>query len=67
MKQKGHSPNVVTYTTLIDAFSKVRLLDQVRDMYNEMVREGCRPNLFTFKTLNYAYLRSGKPRGSRIV
>lgn len=37
------------------------MLDPARDMYNKMVKEGCCPDLFTFKTLSYGYLRSGKP------
>ena len=41
MKHEVHSPNVGTYTTLTDAFSKVRFMDQVDDLYNEMVQEGC--------------------------
>ena len=49
MKHEGHSPNMVTYTKLIDAFSKVRFMDQVHDLYNEMVQEGYHHNLFISK------------------
>ena len=49
MKHKGNSRNVVTCTTLIYAFSKVRLMDQLHDIYNEMVQEGCCHNLFLSK------------------
>ena len=49
MKHKGQSPNVGTYTALIDAFSKVGFIDQVHDLYNEMVQEGRRHNLFLSK------------------
>ena len=35
----------MTYTTLTDAFLRTKLLDPTRDMYNEMVKEGWRPNL----------------------
>jgi pentatricopeptide repeat protein len=61
MRQKGPSPNLVACTTLIDAFSKARLPDRARSMCNEMVKEGCRPDLLTFKTLIYGYMRSWKP------
>jgi len=58
--QNGRSLDLVTYTTWMDALSGTILLDQAHDMYNETVEEECRPDIFTFETLIYGYLRSRK-------
>lgn len=60
IRQNGRSLDLVSYTTLVDAFSGTNLLDPAHDMYNEIVKEECRSDLFTFETLIYGYLKSQK-------
>jgi pentatricopeptide repeat protein len=55
MEKTTWRPNVVTYTTLIDAYSRRGRWEEAADMFERMKKEGRRPNMVTYTCLLNAY------------
>lgn len=55
MEKTTWRPNVVTYTTLIDAYSRRGRWEEAADMFDRMQKEGRRPNMVTYTCLLNAY------------
>lgn len=51
MIARGRYPNTVTYTTLIDGFGRVGLLDDARRLFDEMSQRKIQPNSLTYSVL----------------
>ncbi|XP_037496250.1 pentatricopeptide repeat-containing protein At1g62930, chloroplastic-like [Jatropha curcas] len=47
----GHSPDVVTYSSLIDGFCKHRCLDMALTLFHQMQKNLLKPNLIVYNTL----------------
>lgn len=48
MEEKGISPNLVTYTSLIDGNIKIGRVDHAFDLIGKMMNDGCMPNQQTY-------------------
>jgi leucine-rich PPR motif-containing protein len=59
MLESKISPDVYTYTTVINAHSKVGNVEEVRRVLFEMEEKGCSPNLVTFNVVIGGLCRSG--------
>jgi pentatricopeptide repeat protein len=55
MEKTTWRPNVVTYTTLIDAYSRRGRWEEAAEMFERMKKEGRRPNMVTYTCLLNAY------------
>ena len=51
MVERGCSPNVVSYNTLINGFCKEKRIDEAMNLFHEMSNKGVTPNVVTFSTL----------------
>jgi len=58
MKSAGVSPNVVTYTSLLNAYVKSENADGARAVLDEMKAEGIEPNMVTYNNLLDVYSRT---------
>ncbi|XP_010912296.1 uncharacterized protein [Elaeis guineensis] len=57
MKARGRLPDVVTYTTLINGFSRAGELDEARRLFDKMLKGGILPNSLTYSVLIKGVLR----------
>ncbi|KAL8115065.1 hypothetical protein AgCh_021768 [Apium graveolens] len=51
MQEKVFSPDVVTYSTLIECFGKSNKVEMACRLLDEMLAEGCCPNIVTYNIL----------------
>lgn len=64
---EGCTPDVITYSTVIDALGRSGRFSQVRHVLEEMGREGIAPNLVTYTSVISALTRAGDLRGALCV
>ena len=55
------SPNVITYTTLIDGLCNDGRPDDALVLWNEMGKKGCAPNKVSFMALIHGLCKCGRP------
>ncbi|KAF7041435.1 hypothetical protein CFC21_051232 [Triticum aestivum] len=60
MLEENISPNVVTYTTIIDGLCKNGAASLALEMFNRMVEHNCSPNLHIYSSLIQALGQEGK-------
>lgn len=48
---KGHSPDVVTYNSLIDGCCKTNRIERALELYDDMIKRGCIPNRVTYNSI----------------
>lgn len=56
----GCTPDVITYSTLIDTLGRDCRFVEMRSLLEEMVNHGLRPNLITFTSMIAALVRTGE-------
>ncbi|KAK2638664.1 hypothetical protein Ddye_026459 [Dipteronia dyeriana] len=59
MEKRGVRPNCVTYSALIDGYSKKGNLDEAKLLFEEMEKKGLRPNIITYSALIDGYSKKG--------
>ncbi|KAM0939719.1 putative tetratricopeptide-like helical domain superfamily [Dioscorea sansibarensis] len=57
MKTRGRLPNAVTFTALINGFSRCGELDHARRLFDKMLSSGVSPNCLTYSVLLKGFLR----------
>ncbi|PPR86337.1 hypothetical protein GOBAR_AA34356 [Gossypium barbadense] len=60
MVKGGCAPNVVTYTTLVHAYHKVRNVSKADELFEMMLSKGCIPNVVTYKALIDGHFKAGQ-------
>ncbi|KAG5375230.1 hypothetical protein IGI04_039826 [Brassica rapa subsp. trilocularis] len=50
---RGITPNVITFSALIDSFVKEGKLKEAKELYNEMIARGIDPDTITYNSLIY--------------
>jgi pentatricopeptide repeat protein len=60
MEEKGLSPSVVSYTSLIHGLCQSNNLDGAIELLEEMIRNGIEPNVFTYSSLMDGLCKCGQ-------
>lgn len=61
MSDVGVSPNVVSYTPLLDRLGRAGFLDQAVELFDEMRAQGIQPNVMSYTALIGACRVAGEP------
>lgn len=61
MESFGVKPDVVTFSTLMNAWSAAGLMDKCREIFDDMVEAGIEPDAQAYSILAKGYVRSGEP------
>lgn len=64
MQEAKIKPDVITYTGLINAYSKARRFEEAQQVFREMVASGIRPSRTAYNTLLDAYARCKEVEGA---
>ncbi|KAJ6759639.1 hypothetical protein OIU79_024664 [Salix purpurea] len=51
MLNKGYSPNLIAYNTMIQALANARMVDKAILLFSKMVENECRPSEFTYSVI----------------
>lgn len=66
-KTEGCDPDVITYSTVIDALGRDGRFKEIKELLDEMISSGVQPNLVTYTTLVSAMARNGDLDGAAVV
>lgn len=61
MEEFGVKPDVVTFSTIMDAWSSAGLMDKCREIFDDMAKAGIEPDIHAFSILAKGYVRAGDP------
>lgn len=64
---EGCTPDVISYSTVIDSLGRCGRFEEMRDVLAEMGREGIEPNLVTYTSVITALTRAGNLNGAMVV
>lgn len=54
-------PDVITFSTIMNAWSSVGLMDKCQDIFDDMIRTDIEPDIHAFGILAKGYVRAGEP------
>ena len=49
----GHTPDIITYNTLLSACSRESSLEETMRIFNDMEKNKCQPDLWTSNVIGY--------------
>lgn len=61
MEEFGVKPDVIRFSTIMDAWSKAGFLDKCKEIFDDMVKAGIQPDIHAYSILSKAYVRAKKP------
>ncbi|KAL8040610.1 hypothetical protein ABFX02_10G109500 [Erythranthe guttata] len=61
MEEFGVKPDVVTFSTIMDAWSSVGQMEKCQEIFDDMVKADIEPDIHTFSILAKGYVRAGQP------
>lgn len=67
MEEFGVKPDVITFSTIMDAWSSAGLMDKCQEIFNDMVKAGIEPDIHAFSILAKGYVRAGDPQKAESV
>ncbi|CAN0901570.1 Pentatricopeptide repeat-containing protein At5g21222 [Linum grandiflorum] len=67
MEDYGIKPDVVTFSTVMDAWGSAGLMDKCQEIFNDMLKAGIEPDIHAFSILAKGYVRAGEPEKAQSV
>lgn len=67
MEEFGVKPDVVTFSTIMDAWSSAGLMEKCQEIFNDMVKAGIEPDIHAYSILAKGYVRSGEPQKAESI
>lgn len=67
MEEFGVKPDVITFSTIMNAWSSAGQMDKCQEIFDDMVRSGIEPDIHAFAILAKGYVRSGDPGRAEAV
>ncbi|KAK1266280.1 hypothetical protein QJS04_geneDACA019343 [Acorus gramineus] len=61
MEGQGIKPDVVTFSTIMNAWSSAGFMDKCREIFDDMVGAGIEPDMHAYSILAKGYVRSQQP------
>ncbi|MBA0693793.1 hypothetical protein Goari_004142 [Gossypium aridum] len=61
MEEFGVKPDVITFSTIMNAWSSAGLMDKCQEIFDDMVKAGIEPDVHAFSILAKGYIRAGEP------
>lgn len=61
MEEFGVKPDVITFSTIMNAWSSAGLMHKCQEIFNDMVKAGIEPDIHAFSILAKGYVRAGEP------
>ena len=61
MEEFGVKPDVITFSTIMNAWSSAGLMDKCQEIFDDMVKAGIEPDTHAFSILAKGYVRAGEP------
>jgi pentatricopeptide repeat domain-containing protein 1 len=61
MEKFGVKPDVITFSTIMNAWSSAGLMDKCMELFNDMVKGGIEPDIHAFSILAKGFVRAGEP------
>ncbi|KAJ7554468.1 hypothetical protein O6H91_06G141700 [Diphasiastrum complanatum] len=65
--QRGYKHDAHTYTTMLGILGRARNFEALDCLFNEMLREGCKPSIVTYNRLIHSYGRANYLEASRNI
>lgn len=67
MEEFGVKPDVVTFSTIMDAWSSAGLMGKCQEIFDDMVKAGIEPDIHVFSILAKGYVRAGEPQKAESI
>lgn len=67
MEEFGVKPDVVTFSTIMDAWSSAGLMGKCQEIFDDMVKAGIEPDVHVFSILAKGYVRAGEPQKAESI
>ncbi|XP_021831063.1 pentatricopeptide repeat-containing protein At5g21222-like [Prunus avium] len=61
MEEFGMKPDVITFSTIMDAWSWAGLMEKCQEVFNDMIKADIEPDIHAFSVLAKGYVRAGEP------
>lgn len=61
MQESGVKPDVITFSTIMNAWSSAGLMAKCQEIFDDMVKAGIEPDIHAFSILAKGYARAGEP------
>ncbi|KAH9604962.1 hypothetical protein KSS87_001779 [Heliosperma pusillum] len=61
MEDSGVKPDVITCSTIMNAWSAAGYMDKCQEIFDKMVKEGIQPDAYAYSILAKGYTRAGEP------
>ncbi|KAK2995504.1 hypothetical protein RJ640_001418 [Escallonia rubra] len=61
MEEYGVKPDVISFSTIMNAWSAAGYMDKCREIFDDMVKAGIEPDVQAYSILAKGYVRAGEP------